>query len=182
MFPPSALYLFSLWSIIMFFSTYHLLFLHLVLSALFIYHLFPSLSIIPPVICRLATWPSSQLCTHTPNLSSCFSLVSPLPWLFHFLLSSTSFFLPDSLLAHRALCCFPSFSLFLSLSAFLLLHFTLEFLLWDLWRLSSSLGKMSRQSWREGSMPSQTIGWSIYLLTGFGRLSARVRMCRNGLC
>lgn len=39
------------------------------LSALFICHLFPSLPIIPRVICHLITWPSSHLCAHT-NLSS----------------------------------------------------------------------------------------------------------------
>lgn len=79
----------------------------------------------------------------------------------------------------------PSFPLNFSPSSLtLLLHFTPVLLLCEIWSLPSSLEKMSRQSWQ--SCSERRIGWSVYLLTGFGCLcecaSAETHFIRLILC
>lgn len=61
--------LFLIHSHILLFSTHHLPFLTFYfLCFFFISHLFPSLSIIPAVICHFTSWPSSRLCSKSDLL------------------------------------------------------------------------------------------------------------------
>ena len=168
------------------------------MSTLLISHLFPSLSVFPPVISHPASWLSSQLhrSITNPNLSSlnrhtCFVLLHSHFFFFHFLLPSTApsyFFLPY-FGSHSPFVAPIASSFFFSLSLSLFLSLSLSSCCFTSPLRSSFetsevcvrlLGKCHVNLDKKSLQLCQMIGWSIQLLTVFGWLvcvSVHVQKC-----